>query len=98
MRSSVGKKDSLRNPQSKSYASENDERSRKVMSGLSNLSEISFNEETYLKNFKYDSDAATNDLEKILNKNSAIFSEQRRQPIHEPRVFDKLNAPPLYSN
>lgn len=68
------------------------------MSGLGNLSDISFNEESYIRNFKYDSDAGTNDLEHILNKNSAIFSEQRRRPIHEPRVFDKLKGGPIYSH
>lgn len=61
------KKDNLRNPQSKSYASDNEP--SKAMSGLGNLSEISFNEESYItRHFKYDSDAATTDLEKILNK------------------------------
>ena len=45
------------------------------MSGLGFLSEISFNEESYIKNYKYDSDTVTNDLEHILNKGSTIFSE-----------------------
>ena len=66
MRKSSMKKDNLRNPQSKSYASDNEP--TKELSGLGNLSEISFNEESYIRNFKYDSDAATNDLEHILNK------------------------------
>lgn len=67
------KKDNLRNPQSKSYAS--DQEPSKQKSGLGFLSEISFNEESYIKNYKYDSDTVTNDLENILNKGSTIFSE-----------------------
>ena len=89
MRRNSDKSNNLRNPQSQSQILSDDE---KPMSSLRHLSEISFNEESYMRKFERENDpqesnidfsslpfgsdiGGKNDLEKLLTKQSGVFSE-----------------------